>query len=98
MDVETYNAAKAELEQAYLTHMIDREEYYQELKGLRKERQDDREALLLEPKPIETEKVQLPQRRLYSPYSMKLYRSRRPQIFISKHSNRHKRKRFTRRS
>jgi len=83
MDVETYNAAKTELEHAYLTHMIDREEYYQELKELRKERQNDRDVLLVEPRQKETEKAPLPQRRLYSPYSMKLYRSRRRQIFFT---------------
>jgi len=97
MDVETFNAAKQDLEHAYLTHMIDREEYYQELKELRKERQDDRNVLLSEPRPTEAEKAPLPQRRSYSPYSMKLYRSRRKQIFFTGERSRRKSRRNSRR-
>jgi len=83
MDVETFNAAKEELEHAYLSHMIDRIEYHRELKELRKERQNDREALLEPVKPVETEKPPATQRRLYPVHKMKLYRSRRKQIFYS---------------
>lgn len=83
MDVKTYNAAKTELEHAYLTHMIDREEYYQELKELRKERQEDREALLVPVIEAEIEKPSVTQRRLYPAHKMKLYRCRRKQIFFT---------------
>jgi len=97
MDAETFNAAKEELEHAYFSHMIDRQEYHRELKELRKERQDDRNALIAEPRKTETEQVPLTPRRLYSPYTMKLYRSRRRQIFFTGDRNRRNSKKKFRR-
>lgn len=81
MDVETFTAAKEELEHAYRTHMISRAELDQELKELRQERQDDRNALLL-PREAETEPLAIKPRRLYPAHKMKLYRSRRRQILF----------------
>lgn len=83
MDAETFNAAKQELEHAYLSHMIDRLEYHRELKELRKERQDDREALLEPAKPVENGSPPITQRRLYPVHKMNVYRSRRKQVFFT---------------
>ena len=97
MDAKTFNAAKVELEQAYFSHMIDRKEYLEELKELRKERQDDRVALLEPVKPVEKEAPPLTQRRLYPVHKMKLYRSRRKQIFFSGERRRRNSRTFIRR-
>ena len=95
MDVETFNAAKMELEHYYLAHMINRKEYNIELKELRKERQDDRDRLLEPSK--QTEPLPIKPRRLYPVHKMKLYRSRRKQVFFTGARNRKNSKSIIRR-
>jgi len=88
MDAKTFNSAKFEIEEAYRNHMIDREAYNTELKELRKERQDDRNALLVPVKQPEIETPPITQRPLYPAHKMKLYRSRRKLIFFKGSRNR----------
>ncbi len=86
MDVETFNAAKVEIEQAYRTHMTTRAERDQELKELRRERQDDRDRLLEPIKQVEPEQVEpltAKLHRIYKAHKMKLYRSRRRQLLFT---------------